>query len=91
MTSQPVSFVSFRSEFDLESQLLSSLNPVSPDPVFIDRLEQRLKRDPAIVMEPSSFVKAYVVMVSGLVGGVVLLWLLHLIYRQLRKISALAK
>ncbi len=86
MTSQTVSFFKINSDFDIENQLSTSLNPVLPDPVFIDRLEQRLKRDPAIVLEPGTFIKAYIVMVSGLVGGVVLLWLLHLIYIELLKV-----
>ncbi len=86
MTSQTVSFFNIGPEFDIESQLSSSLNPVAPDPVFIDRLEQRLKREPTIVIEPGSFIKAYIIMISGLVGGVVLLWLLNLVYRQLKKI-----
>jgi hypothetical protein len=89
MTSQTVSFFNIDSNFDIEHQLLSSLNPVLPDPVFIDRLEQRLKREPAIVLEPGSFVKAYIIMISGLVGGVLLLWLLHLVYRELQKLPVL--
>ncbi len=86
MTSQTVSFFNIHSDFDIENHLSSSLNPVLPDPVFIDRLEQRLKREPLIVLEPGSFIKAYIIMVTGLVGGVVLLWLLHLVYLELRKI-----
>ncbi len=88
MTSQTVSYFNFNSDFDIENQLSSSLNPVLPDPVFIDRLEQRLKKEPAIVLEPGSFIKAYIIMISGLVGGVVLLWLLHLTYLELRKLLA---
>ncbi len=86
MTAQTVSFLNFKSDFDIENHLSTSLNPVLPDPVFVDRLEQRLKRDPAIVLEPGTFIKAYIVMVSGLVGGVVLLWLLHLTYVELLKV-----
>ncbi len=91
MTSQTISFYNLNSDFDIESHLLSSLNPVLPDPVFIDRLEQRLKKEPAIVLEPGSFIKAYIIMVSGLVGGVVLLWLLHFLYIELRKIFGTIK
>ncbi len=91
MTSQTVSFFNISSDLDIEHQLSSSLNPVLPDPVFIDRLEQRLKREPAIVLEPSSFIKAYIIMISGLVGGVVLLLLLHMIYHELRKLPVLNK
>ena len=89
MASQTVSMFNLRSDVDIESQLLTSLNPVSPDPVFIDRLEKRLKRDPAIVMERGSFLQAYLIMASGLLGGVFLLWLLHLVYRELQKLTSL--
>ena len=89
MDSQTISFFNLRSDMDIESKLLSSLNPVSPDPVFINLLEQRLKRDPAIVLERGSFLKAYIIMVSGLFGGVILLMLLHLVYHQLQKITSL--
>ncbi len=91
MTSQTVSLFSLSSDFEIEQHLSSSLNPVLPDPIFIDRLEQRLKREPAIVLEPGSFIKAYIIMVSGLVGGVVLLLLLHMVYRELRKLPMLNK
>ena len=89
MTSQTVSFFNLSSDFDIEHHLSSSLNPVLPDPVFIDRLEKRLKREPAIVLEPGSFIKAYIIMLSGLVGGVVLLLLLHMVYRELRRLPVL--
>ncbi len=88
MDSQIVSFFSLRSDLDIENQLMSSLNPVSPDPMFVDRLEQRLKRDPAIVLERGSFLKAYLTMASGLLGGVILLWLLHLVYRGLKRFTS---
>lgn len=88
MDSQTVSFFSLRSDLDIENQLMSSLNPVSPDPLFVDRLEQRLKRDPSIVLERGSFLKAYMIMASGLLGGVILLWLLHLVYRGLIRITS---
>ncbi len=91
MDSRTVSYFSLRSDLDIENQLLSSLNPVSPDPVFVDRLEQRLKRDPVIVLERGSFLKAYIIMVSGLLGGVILLWLLHLVYRGLIRFTAQKK
>ncbi|HVP21882.1 MAG TPA: hypothetical protein VMS73_08480 [Anaerolineaceae bacterium] len=76
------------SEWELENQLFASLNPVNPDPVFIDRLEARLKREPAIILERSSFWQAYLIMASGLFGGVLLLWLLHGVYAVLKRIVA---
>jgi hypothetical protein len=86
MTQQTDSYLATGSEWELEKQLFASLNPVIPDPVFITRLEERLKKEPAIVMEGGSFWKAYLVMASGLFGGVLLIWVLYGIYGGLRNI-----
>jgi hypothetical protein len=86
MTQQTDSYLATGSEWELEKQLFSSLNPVIPDPVFITRLEERLKKEPAIVLESGSFWKAYLVMASGLFGGVLLLWVLHVVYSVLKRV-----
>ncbi len=86
MTEQTDSYLVAGSEWELENQLFASLYPVSPDPVFINRLEERLKREPLIVLERRSFWGAYLIIASGLFGGVLLLWLLHGIYNSLSRI-----
>jgi hypothetical protein len=86
MTQQTDSYLETGSEWELEKQLFSSLNPVIPDPVFITRLEERLKKDPVIVLERASFWKAYLIMASGLFGGMLLVWVLHQIYSGLKNI-----
>ena len=71
-------------ESELEKELFSSLNPVKPDPVFVDRLEARLKTQTVTVLEPASLLGAYLVIALGLFGGVFLLWILHVVYSALR-------
>ncbi len=74
-------------ESELEKELFSSFNPVKPDPIFVDRLEARLKTQTVTVLEPASLFGAYLVIASGLFGGVFLLWILHVIYNALRQAS----
>jgi hypothetical protein len=69
----------------LEEELLFSLNPVRPNPEFINRLGQRLMREPATVLEKRPFLGAYLVVASGLFGGVLLIWVLGFIYQLLRR------
>jgi hypothetical protein len=86
MTQQTDSYLATGSEWELENQLFASLNPVIPDPVFINRLEERLKKEPAIILERGTFWQAYLIMASGLFGGVLLLWVLHVTYGVLKNV-----
>jgi hypothetical protein len=74
-------------ESELEKELFSSLNPVKPDPVFVDRLEARLKTQSVTILEPASLLGAYLVIASGLFGGALLLWLLHVIFSTLWRLN----
>lgn len=69
-------------EWEIENELLQSLNPVSPDPIFVTRLEERLKTPPRIVLERNSLLGAYLVIALGLFGGVLLVWLLQVIFSR---------
>ena len=91
MLEQMNSFMATGSDWKLENQLLSALNPVKPDPLFVNRLEERLRSQPATVLEPGSLLGAYLVMASGLFGGVLLIWLLHLIFYGLEKLVSQRK
>ena len=88
MLEQVNSYRTTESDWKLENQLFSALNPVKPDPVFVNRLEERLRAQPAIVLEPGSLLGAYLVIASGLFGGVLLIWLLHLIFYGLEKLAS---
>ncbi len=60
---------------ELEYALFSSLNPVDPDPEFVTRVRHRIERRPGMVLEPRTFWEVYVIVVSGLFVGALLLWL----------------
>jgi hypothetical protein len=74
-------------DWEIENELFSSLSPVNPDPVFVTRLEERLKTQPLIVLERNSVMGAYLVVAFGLFGGVLLIWLLNIIFTNIRKTS----
>ncbi len=75
-----------REEDALEFALLSSLNPVDPDPEFVSRLRDRFERPPATVLESRTFWEIYVIVASGLFLGSFLIWLIqHLARRQRRQ------
>jgi hypothetical protein len=58
----------------LEEELLFSLNPVRPNPEFVNRLGQRLKREPAMFLENRNWLGAYLVVASGLFGGALMVF-----------------
>jgi hypothetical protein len=74
-------------ESELEKELFSGLNPVKPDPIFVTRLEDRLKKQSMTVLEPTPLLSAYLVIAIGFMSGVLLLWLLHVIYYAIRRLS----
>jgi hypothetical protein len=60
---------------NLEFALFSSLNAVEPDPAFVNRVRTHIDHRPAMVLESRTFWEAYVIVVSGFLLGVMLLWL----------------
>jgi hypothetical protein len=60
---------------NLEFALLSSLNPVEPDPEFVTRVRHRIESRPAMVLETRTFWEAYVIVACGLFLGALLVWL----------------
>ena len=69
-----------RKEFqaeELEFTLLSSLNPVDPDPEFVTRLRNRFDHNPSTVMEHRTFWAAYIIAATGLFFGTLLIWLVQ--------------
>ena len=74
-------------EWELENQLFRTLNPVNPDPLFVNRLEERLKTRSVIVLERESLLGAYLVIASGLFGGALLLWLLHVVFSGIKHLT----
>jgi len=85
MLQQTNSFFVASPDWEIENELFSSLNPVNPDPIFVTRLENRLKTQPLIVLERNSVMGAYLVVAFGLFGGVLLLWFLNIIFNAFKK------
>lgn len=63
------------SEDELEAVLSTSLRQVDPDPQFVNRLSDRFKQPPAIILERESLQGAYMIMAMGLFLGAFVLWL----------------
>ncbi len=62
---------------DFEGTLQSILNPVRPDPEFVQRLRQRLTTPAAVVLERHPVSWAFLTLLGGLALGVVLVWFLQ--------------
>jgi hypothetical protein len=61
---------------DIEENLKSGLSPITPDPGFIQRLQQRLKTEKKVVLEPASFPIMPVMVGLGLILGLGILYIL---------------
>ena len=58
---------------DFEKTLITTLQPVRPDPKFVDRLHRRLSEVPTIVFEPQTGAVSLLLIGLGLLTGVVVL------------------
>jgi hypothetical protein len=63
----------------LEQSLKYTLNPVQPNPDFVQHLEHRLVTKPTIVLEPRSGELAFVAIALGLFSGALIIWIIHLL------------
>lgn len=68
----------------LEQQLDAVLNPVSPQIDFVDDLQNRLRQKALIAIEKPDYMVLVLLVLSGLIVGVVLLWLLQGIFNLKR-------
>jgi hypothetical protein len=66
----------------LEQSLQYTLNPVQPNPDFVQHLERRLVTKPTIVLERRSGELAFITIALGLFSGVLIIWLVHLLTRR---------
>ena len=63
----------------LETQLQQILQPVEPRPAFIDRLEKRLTVSTPTILDHRPELKAYYILIFGLVLGVLSFWIFRLL------------
>ncbi|MEN4040997.1 MAG: hypothetical protein ROW52_10445 [Anaerolineaceae bacterium] len=62
---------------ELERQLALSLNPVQPDPRFVQRLQVRLSTPATVVLENQTRSWAWLIVTAGLFVSALLVWLLQ--------------
>ncbi|MCX6054815.1 MAG: hypothetical protein NTZ74_07875 [Chloroflexi bacterium] len=62
--------------FKLEEKLAYLLKPVNPNPIFIDKLQNRLSRSPFIFLESSKKNVGLLIMGAGLFAGALTLWVI---------------
>jgi len=70
---------------DLEKKLTEALNPISPQKEFIVSLRDNLQKKALVVIEKPDYLLMILMVLSGLVGGVLILWLLQLFFNPKRK------
>ncbi|MCE5207377.1 MAG: hypothetical protein LLG42_03595 [Chloroflexi bacterium] len=70
---------------ELEQTLQKSLNPVTPNPKFVDELNQRLYTNPNTIGKEKPLTTAYLLMSFGLFIGVFIFWLIRKIVRATRQ------
>ena len=63
--------------WNLEKKLSSFLEPVTPDPVFVDTLRLKLQKTPAVLVETGRRKLGLLVMGMGMFAGVLVYWLLR--------------
>lgn len=61
----------------LENKLSSLLEPVTPDPEFVESLRMKLTRTPAVLVETSRRQLSLLAVGVGLFAGALLVWLLR--------------
>jgi hypothetical protein len=62
---------------ELERQLQIILNPVQPDPQFVERLQVRLATPATVVLEDPARSSAFLIITVGLFMGALLVWFLQ--------------
>jgi len=69
----------------IEEQLKSLLHPVIPQDDFVRKLQDRLKKNAAIVIERPDYLLLILLILSGLIFGAILFWMIQLIIKKIRK------
>lgn len=61
----------------LEDKLSNLIEPVTPDPEFIDSLKLKLTHAPIVYMESEKKRVGFLILAAGLVTGAVIVWLIN--------------
>jgi hypothetical protein len=66
------------SEQEMEAYLQRKLQPVRPRPEFVSKVNHRITRDPSVLLEPTTDISIFYVILFGLVTGFIALWIMRL-------------
>lgn len=61
----------------LEQKLSNLIEPVTPDPEFVDALRLKLTQAPTVILETGKKQVVLLIAAAGMVTGALLVWLLH--------------
>lgn len=61
----------------LEEKLSNLIEPVTPNPEFVDALRLKLTQAPSVILETGRKKVLWVVAAAGMVTGALLVWLLN--------------
>jgi len=61
----------------LEEKLSSLIEPVTPNPEFVDALRLKLTQAPTVILESGRKKVVWIAAAAGMVTGALLVWLLH--------------
>jgi len=75
----------YQAPLNIEDQLESFLHPVLPPDDFISNLQERLKKQTIIAVERPDYLVLILLVLSGLVFGAILFWMIQSIVRIFRK------
>ena len=66
----------------LEYELRRRLRPITPNPVYIQRLKAQLHRVPRIVVENKPKITVWMMILMGLCSSVIAIWMIRKISKQ---------
>lgn len=61
----------------LEDKLSSMIEPVTPDPEFIDSLKLKLIHTPVVFLESGKKRVGFLILAAGLVTGAAIVWIIN--------------
>ena len=79
------------SYFNLEQKLSKMLKPVTPNPVFLHTLKNKLARTPSIMIESSKKRIGLIAVGAGLIAGALAVWVINTIKKSKDEAQKLRK
>jgi len=77
MTTNSIDTAGGKGFWGLEEKLSTLIEPVTPDPEFVDALRLKLTQAPTVILESGKKKVLWIAAAAGMVTGALLVWLLH--------------